>query len=179
MYGLINDAIRRLVVEENGEDVWHRIVERSGTSHLRFAALHYYDDADTFALVFAAAEVLDASPDDLLRSFGRYWSTRVAPESYPEYLPLGGLDLWDVLVGLDAMHTRIQTLFPKLRPPSIDVERAGDVIVVHYRSERTGLAAFTTGLLEGLVELCDLEADVQHTIVRGESGDHDVFEIAI
>lgn len=180
MYGLINDSIRRLVLEEDGDDTWERIVDRAGTSQRTFAAMHYYDDADTYALVVAASEELGAPAEELLRSFGRYWSTRIAPESYSDYLGSTGLELWEILAGLDAMHTRLQALFPRLRPPSIDVERPSDrLITVHYRSEREGLAPFVVGLLEGLAELCDVEASVSQVAVRGETADHDVFEISL
>jgi hypothetical protein len=180
MYGLINDSIRRLVLEEDGEDAWSRIVDRAGTSQRTFAAMHYYDDGDTYALVAAAADELDTPAEELLRSFGHYWSTRIAPENYPDYLDSTGLELWEILVGLDAMHTRLQALFPQLRPPSIDVERPSDrLITVHYRSEREGLAPFVVGLLEGLARLCNVEASVSQVAARGEQDDHDVFEIAL
>jgi hypothetical protein len=180
MYGLINDSIRRLVLEETGEDAWERILERAGTPHRTFAAYHYYDDDVTYALAAAASEELDTPSEELLRRFGRYWSTRIAPESYGDYLDAAGLELWEVLAGLDAMHARLQALFPQLRPPSIEVERPSDSrITVHYRSERVGLAPFVTGLLEGLAELCKVEASVTQIAVRGEAADHDVFEIAL
>lgn len=180
MYGLINDSIRRLVLEEAGEDTWNRIVDRAGTSPRAFAAMHYYDDDVTYALVGAASEELDTPAEELLRQFGRYWSTRIAPESYGDYLNSTGLDLWNLLAGLDAMHARLQALFPQLRPPSIEVgPRDDDVITVHYRSEREGLAPFMTGLLQGLAELCGVEAEVTHVTTRGEAADHDVFAVAL
>jgi len=180
MYGLINDAIRRLVLEEAGEDAWDRIIDRAGTPHRTFAALHYYEDDVTYALVAAASEELGAPTDDLLRRFGRYWSTRIATENYGGYLDAAGLELWEILAGLDDMHARLQALFPKLRPPSIEVEpQHNGLITVHYRSERTGLAPFVVGLLEGLAEVCDVEVEVTHVAERGNAIDHDVFEIAL
>ena len=119
MYGLINDSIRRLVLEESGGDTWQLITERAGIGQRSFAAMHYYDDQVTYALVAAASVELDTPPEQLLRDFGRYWSTRIAPESYGDYLDSAGRELWQVLAGLDAMHARLQALFPELRPPSI------------------------------------------------------------
>jgi hypothetical protein len=180
MYGLINDSIRRLVLEEAGEDVWDRIVERAGGGPRTFAAHHYYDDALTYALVEAASVELDTPADVLLRSFGRYWSTRIAPENYGDYLDRTGHDLREVLIGLDAMHSRLQAIFPQLRPPSIDVELPGDhLITVHYRSERVGLAPFMVGLLEGLGELCNEKVTVTQVATRGDTVDHDVFQVAL
>lgn len=178
MYGLINDSIRRLVLEREGEEAWRRILERSGTGYSTFAALHYYDDEVTYALVAAASAELKAPADELLRNFGRYWSTRIAPESYGDYLDSAGRRLPDVLEGLDDMHTRLQALFPELRPPSIELEdNGGEPLTVHYRSEREGLAPFMIGLLEGLSEVCDEPAEVRQTASRGEACDHDVFEL--
>lgn len=179
MYGLINDSIRRLVLEREGEDAWERVLSRSGTGYSSFAALHYYDDDVTYALVQAASDELSTPPEELLRAFGHYWSTRIAPESYGDFLDSAGRRLRDVLAGLDAMHSRLQALFPELRPPSILLVEApgAAALAVHYHSEREGLAPFMVGLLEGLAELCGEPAEVRQVITRGEGSDHDVFEL--
>lgn len=179
MYGLINDAIRQLVISEAGDDAWRRIVDRAGTGQRTFAAMHYYDDAVTYALVRAASEELETPADDLLRAFGRYWSTRIAPESYGDFLASAGGELWQILTGLDAMHGRLQSLFPELRPPSIEARRGDDgVIDVTYRSHREGLAPFVHGLLEGLVELCAVDAAVAHTTTGAGGPTGERFTIA-
>jgi predicted hydrocarbon binding protein len=180
MYGLINDSIRRLVVEEAGDDAWERIADGAGAGSRAFAAMHYYNDALAYALVGAASDELDAPPEVLLRRFGRYWSLEIAPESYGDYLESAGSGLRDVLVGLDSMHSRLHALFPELRPPSIEVDppNGSDVITVHYRSEREGLASFMAGLLEGLAELMSHPTEVRQVSERGTGSDHDVFEIA-
>jgi len=180
VYGLINDSIRRLVQEEAGADAWDRIADRAAPGHRTFAALHYYDDDVTYALVGAASDELGTPPGELLRRFGHYWSTRIAPENYGDYLNAAGMRLLEILTGLDAMHARLQTLFPQLRPPSIEVESPDPrTITVHYRSEREGLAPFVTGLLEGLAELCETPATVARTATRGAGSDHDVFTMAL
>jgi Haem-NO-binding len=180
MYGLINDSVRRLVLEEAGEGSWDRIVNRAGIGQRTFAALHYYDDDLTYALLAAASDEFQSSPAILLRRFGQYWSTRIAPENYGGYLDSTGRDLLQVLAGLDAMHARLQSLFPQLHPPSIDVEALEEqIITLHCRSERIGLAPFVLGLLEGLADYCEVSATVTQIAARGEAADHDVFEIAL
>ncbi|MEI8105634.1 MAG: heme NO-binding domain-containing protein [Actinomycetes bacterium] len=180
MYGLINDAIRRLVLEDHGEEVWSRIVERSDAPHGTFAAFHPYDDALTYALVANASAEVAIPADEILGSIGRYWITRIAVENYRDFLEGHGLAYRDILVGLDDMHARIQAILPQLRPPSIKVELVGDDrAVLHYRSEREGLAPFLVGLLEGLAELCKTDVTITQTASRGESNDHDVFEVVL
>lgn len=179
MYGLINEAMRRHVTERAGAHAWTRIAERAETPET-FAGLHYYDDAVTHDLVTAASSVLDVPEAELLRGFGRYWSTRVGPESYSDILGATGTDMISVLTHLDEMHARIQTLYPDLRPPSFAVhdERDG-VIEVHYRSERSGLAPFVVGLLEGLGELYGTPVLVSHEAAPDESRDHDTFHVRL
>lgn len=178
MYGLINDSIRRLVLQDAGEAVWERIAWRAGSGFTTFAAMHYYDDELTYGLVDAAAAELETPADVLLTRFGHYWSTVIAPESYGDYLDSTGRSLWETLAGLDAMHARLQALFPELRPPSIDVESDADgVITVHYRSDREGLAPFVRGLLQGLIDLYELDAVVTQIGRRNDGADHDIFAI--
>lgn len=180
MYGLINDSIRRLVLDEAGADAWERIAADAGAEPHNFPAMSYYDDELTYDLVEAASREMGTPADVLLRRFGRYWSMEIAPESYGDYLQASGRDLWEVLAGLDGMHSRLQALFPDLRPPSIDVEpRQEHLITVNYRSEREGLAPFMVGLLEGLAEHLEVTAAVSQVRTRAGALDHDVFEVAI
>ena len=177
MYGLINEAMRRHVVENAGPAAWSSIAARAETTQT-FAALHYYDDAVTYALVGAASEVLHAPAEDLLRGFGHYWSTRVGPESYSDILGATGTDMASVLRNLDEMHARLQSLYPELRPPSFDVvDVEGGGLDVHYRSERAGLVPFVVGLLEGLGDLYGTPADVTHDAVASDGTDHEIFHV--
>ena len=179
MYGLINEAMRRHVVENAGPAAWSAIAARAETGQT-FAALHYYDDSITYALVGAASEVLDAPAEDLLRGFGHYWSTRVGPESYGEILGATGTDVAGVLRNLDEMHARLQSLYPELRPPSFDVTEASPHrLEVHYRSEREGLVPFVVGLLEGLGDLYGTPATVTHDLVASEGVRHEVFHVVL
>lgn len=179
MYGLINDAVRRLVVEDHGYDAWRQIADRAGSAEA-FAAMSYYDDALTYDLVAAASAVLNVPAEELLARFGRFWSTRIGPESYAEFLSPEGTDLVTVVRRLDAMHARLQSTFPHLRPPSFSVrERSDASMEIHYRSTREGLAPFVVGLLEGLGELYGTPVHVRHVGVRGADGDHDVFELIL
>lgn len=179
MYGLINEAMRRHVVENAGPAAWSSIAARAETSQT-FAALHYYDDSVTYALVGAASEVLDAPAEELLRGFGHYWSTRVGPESYSDILGATGTDVASVLRNLDEMHARLQSLYPDLRPPSFDVAETGEgTLDVHYRSERVGLVPFVVGLLEGLGDLYGTPAAVTHDSAASDGTDHEVFHVRL
>ena len=179
MYGMINEAMRRLVGETAGADAWSRIAARAETSET-FAALSYYDDAVTFGLVGAASTELDVPAADLLRSFGHYWSTRVGPENYGDILGATGTDVVSVLSSLDEMHARLQVLYPELRPPSFEVVDSGPAVVeVHYRSERDGLQPFVTGLLEGLGDLYGTPATVEHVGRVEADRPFDLFRVGL
>jgi hypothetical protein len=179
VYGLINEAMRRLVSETSGEDTWARIATRAHAPH-GYAFLSYYDDEITYDLVGAASVELGTTGEQLLRDFGHYWSLHVGPENYADLLGATGTDVVSVLRHLDAMHARLQLLYPELRPPSFavsDVE--GSSLVVHYSSEREGLAPFVVGLLEGLGELYGTPAAVEHVTAPTEGSGYHVFRVTL
>ena len=60
MYGLINNAMRSMIREKFGDEQWDRIQEASGVPEDSFLTMRSYDDAVTYDLVGAAAEVLGA-----------------------------------------------------------------------------------------------------------------------
>jgi hypothetical protein len=176
---MINEAMRRLVSETSGQDAWSRIAARADAPE-SFAAMSYYDDSFTYSLVRAASVELGTPQEDLLRAFGHYWSLRVGPENYGDILGAAGTDVVSVLTNLDEMHARLQTLYPELRPPSFDVV-AGDAdeFEVHYTSERTGLAPFVVGLLEGLGDLYRTPATVEHVSETTARQPFDVFHVSL
>jgi hypothetical protein len=179
VYGMINEAMRRLVSETAGEAAWSRIAARADVAET-FASLSYYDDSVTYSLVGAASAELDVSADALLRDFGHYWSTRVGPENYADILGATGTDVVSVLRNLDEMHSRIQLLYPELRPPSFEVTDVdGAEFGVVYRSERQGLAPFVVGLLEGLGDLYGTPAAVEHAAARSDDAPFDLFRVSL
>lgn len=177
---MINEAMRRLVSETSGAGTWGEIAERADAPE-SFAALSYYDDDVTYALVGAASDVLGTPAEGLLRDFGHYWSTRVGPENYSDILGATGTDVVSVLSNLDHMHARLQVLYPELRPPSFSVSGGdgADSFEVHYSSERAGLAPFVVGLLEGLGDLYGTPAQVDHLAAPSSEQRYDVFRVTL
>ena len=179
LYGLINEAMRRLVSEQAGASAWSRIAARAETAET-FVGLLYYDDEVTYRLVAAASAELDSPADELLRAFGHYWSARVGPENYRDILGATGTSVMTVLANMDLMHARIQNLYPELVPPSFSVSDTFDGgIMVEYRSHREGLAPFVVGLLEGLGDLYDTPTTVTYEKPRSAEQPFDLFRVQI
>ena len=179
MYGLINEAMRRLVTEQAGAQAWTNIADRAETAET-FVGLLYYDDDITYRLVGAASVELDTPADELLRAFGNYWSSRVGPENYQDILGATGTSVTTVLANMDLMHARIQNLYPELVPPSFAVSETFDGgVIVEYRSHREGLAPFVVGLLEGLGDLYKTPTTVTHERPRSDEQPYDLFRVQI
>ncbi len=153
MYGMVNRAIRDLVLDGHDEAVWHEICDLAGLPTYDFNDSATYDDAVTYDLVNAASEVLGASADDLLRAFGRHWILFTGSEGWGSLFAMAGDDLTSFISGLDALHSRVQITMPECRMPSFRSERRPDgSLEIEYRSERAGLGPMVAGLLAGLAE---------------------------
>jgi hypothetical protein len=81
MYGMVNKAVRELVLKQFGEDVWERIYTRASSPEY-FEVFDQYDDSVTYSLVGAASEELGVPAEKTLYSFGEYWVSDVAVKSY-------------------------------------------------------------------------------------------------
>lgn len=176
MYGLVNRAVEGLVRSEFGDETWKAVLKRADLDIDHFGRMEYYDDAITYRLVGAASEELGAPAEDLLVAFGRYWVLYVAEEGYGAMLSMAGDSLRDFLEQLDAMHAQVGLGHPKLKPPSFRLAMEDDEVMLHYHSDREGLAPMVLGLLDGLsarfgepIDVAWLKADTTH--------DHDRFRI--
>ena len=177
MYGMINKAIRTLVVRETSEEVWEQVLETSGIDEDVYEDLEAYDDGITFTLVGAVSETLDLPPADVLEMFGVYWAVDVAPKGYGEYYNAFGDDFESFVAGLDEMHVRITKMLPSLVPPAFKIEKLGENhFKIHYKSPREGLAPLAIGTLKGIAMHFGGEADITQIEYKG-ADDHDVFEV--
>ncbi len=177
MYGLVNKAVEDLALLLGGPDLWSRILSRAGLDTPVWVAMDPYDDALTFRLVEATSDVLGLSQEQVLEAFGEHWIRFTGREGYGPLLSAMGGTLPGFLSNLDAMHSRIALSMPALRPPSFRCEEVDEhTLLVHYYSERTGLAPMVTGLLKGLGERFDLEVTATRQS-RPDDADHDTFVV--
>ena len=162
MYGMVNQAVRGLVLDVFGADAW-RDISQKAESPEEFASLESYDDEVTYNLVSAASEVLALSPVDVLQSFGKYWIHHIASKHYADLMSKTGTSFERFVSNLDHMHSRIQATFPDYKPPSFRVKtlEAG-LLQVDYYSERVGLLPFVEGLFMGLGEYFEMTLRIEH-----------------
>lgn len=163
MYGLVNRAVEGLVKEKFGSDTWQRICERASLTDRSFVAMDAYDDSVTYDLVGAASQELEMDPATILEAFGEYWTSYTIEEGYGDLLLMMGDSLDEFLDNLDSMHARIGGTMPKLKPPSFEREPQADgTSVLHYRSEREGLAPMVLGLIRGLSKRFGIEVEIEY-----------------
>ena len=162
MYGLVNKAIEDLVTRNHGREAWERIMAAAAVSG-PFVCMRQYDDAVTYRLVEAAAQVLGASSSEVLEAFGEFWTSYTAREGYGDMLGLMGDNLVDFLNDLDNHHARVGLSFPELRPPSFECQDLGNgTLRLRYTSTRPGLASLVVGLLRGLGKMFAEDLQIVH-----------------
>jgi hypothetical protein len=178
MYGLINKAVEGLVRSKFGDATWDRIRTRAGLPDEPFVSMEQYDDKSTYDLVGAASEELGAPASAILEEFGRYWMQYTAEGGYGELLNSVGRTLPEFLRNLDQMHTRIKLSFPHLKPPSFSVtDETESSLVLHYYSDRPGLAPLVVGMLGPLGDRFGVETAI--VVERAEAPrPHDIFRIS-
>lgn len=177
MYGILNQALKEVVLSQGGERVWSDICAVVGVSAEDFEFLVPYDDSVTYRLVDVASDTLGLSREEILQMLGRHWVTFTAQQGYGEMMALFGRDLRTCLKNLNRMHGHMGAMMPDLHPPRFIVDDKGpDHITLHYHSNREGLAPVVTGILEGLAE--KFQENIQISYVTKEQGlGHDEFEI--
>lgn len=162
MYGMVNQSIRGLVVDNFGEEKWE-LISGKADSPKDFAALDSYDDDITYRLVGAASEVLELEPAAILQTFGRYWVEKIALAQYPSLMSKTGTSFERFIGNLDHMHSRIKATFPNYKPPSFRVKPLSEgCFLVDYYSEREGLLPFVEGLLEGVGKHFEVNVTLEH-----------------
>ncbi|MFM7565867.1 MAG: heme NO-binding domain-containing protein [Flavobacteriales bacterium] len=179
MYGLVNKAIKDLIVSNHGEESWNEIAKRSDFHDADFVGLRTYEDALTYRLVGNASAVLGADAKDILELFGEYWITYTADEGYGQLMELCGDTFVEFLGNLDMLHHRMNSMMPQLAPPQFTTRNEKEnSIELLYRSHREGLTPMLYGLIRGLGKRFGLTCTVEQLSSKGETQDYDLFLIS-
>lgn len=180
MYGLVNQAIQGLVIDNFGSDNWNKIKQKAGVAEEAFLSNEIYDDSITFNLAISASEILDIPLSDVLKTFGKYWIIKVGNEKYGPLMKSGGDNFIDFIVNLPNFHSRVMLIYSDIKPPEFIVEKAtASKLMLHYYSTRQGLTDFMFGLIQGLGELYNTPINIALVADRRNGDEHDIFEIDI
>lgn len=180
MYGMVNEGIRTFIVNNHGAEAWCEICDAAGIQENEFEKLTSYDDEITYRLVGAICDHTGLDAGEVLKVFGNYWVKFAGGSGFRDLMRLSGSTFIDQIRGLDDLHDRIILSMPHLKPPSFELEQAGDkVYQLHYYSERDGLAPMVEGLLFGIAEDTSEKIEVSQMDFKSEGADHDIFEIRL
>jgi hypothetical protein len=179
MYGLVNNSLKEMLTKTYDEQIWLRVLRRSGLKDTFFITTEPYDDSITFKLAIAASEELNIPISSLMFSFGEFWVMDTAKKKYAALFDSNGMDIKDFFLNLPMLHSRIALILPKLRPPEFvvtNVEEFG--LYLHYYSHRTGLTDFIFGLISGIGKVFNKETTAQIIGSREKGDDHETFQIS-
>lgn len=180
MYGLVNKAIEQMVSTTHGSDMWNRIKKTAEVDVEGFISNRPYPDELTYRLVAAASDALDAPADEILKAFGEYWVLHTALESYGPLMRATGKNLPEFLLALPHLHTRVELIYPELRPPQFHCHQISDTeIDLHYWTTRPpGLEPFVEGLLYGLGKMFSTPVRVELSQHRSDDNDQSIFRVS-
>jgi hypothetical protein len=178
MQGVIYKSIEDMVVAGHGAETWAAILKRAGVQDPAFVGMSRYPDELAGRIVGAASAILGAAPEDIMRAFGRHWTTHTAPTYYGDLMAFAGNSFLEVVKNLDQMHARISLIFPNYKPPSFRVEELGaGKLRLHYSSERAGLGPVVEGMMIGLGDRFGVDVQIKPERSRNDGHDHDEFVV--
>ena len=179
MYGIINKAIKDLVVTNFGDEAWSEILEKLHNPNDEFTNLETYDDSLTYDLVGAASEVLNVRPDEVLYLFGKHWIIYTKKNGYGALMDMFGHSFIESLKNLNQLHMRMGYSMPNMKAPSFKViENDDSSIDLEYHSSRQGLSSMVIGLLDGMAAKFDEAIEIEH-VAKSAEQNFDLFKISI
>lgn len=179
MYGIVNKAVKGLLIRDYGAETWEKVKVKSGVNIDTFLSNEPYDDKITYDLAIAAADVLEVPLSVVLHALGEYWILNTGMENYGSLMEAGGNSFEEFMVNLPNFHSRVMLMFPNLQPPEF---RVSDIkttnLHLHYYSDRPGLQDFVEGLISGLGKM--FETDIEIYLLEGKKDglDHDIFHVS-
>lgn len=179
MYGLVNKAIRELVIEVSNEDTWDKICENIDFFEGDFVAMYPYEDKLTYDLVEETSKVLNKDANEVLLIFGKYWIDYTRKSKYGDLLDFENKSFVEIINSLDFLHDRIKDMMPDLNPPKFNAESVSDrKLKLQYESHRDGMLPMLHGLILGIGELYNLDLHFEVLKEMTESDRKAIVEIS-
>lgn len=159
MHGILYKALKDLVVDRYGRDVWSDVRSEAGVGSKLYLPVNTYEDEELFELVEATAAVLDRDTTALLEPFGE----NIAAQLLDTYGNLVDAD-WTAIDLVEHTEEHIHTVLrahnPELTPPELECRREGtDRVTVRYHSERK-LCRVAIGIVHGVAAHYEEELSV-------------------
>ena len=176
MKGIVFNLLEHVTSEAHGENAWDDVLESADLDGA-YTSLGSYPDKDFFRLVRASSDAFDATPDTVIRDFGRSALPLLAT-SYPGFFTPHTTTRGFLLTLNDIIHPEVRKLYPGADVPDFEMSAMpSGGLRMCYGSPRK-LCAFAEGLIEGAAahygeavtirqprcmhrgdEMCDLEID--------------------
>ena len=178
MYGLVNKALKSMVLNHHGEAIWQQILAQAQLENPVFIGTESYPDSITYQLVGITSEQLQKPLPELLEAFGYFWATHTAVVEYPDLMARGGSTLKEFLRNLPNFHTHVTLMLPRLEPPDFVFEETdAENVLMHYHSNREGLAPFAYGIFKGLGKVFEETVEVTQVASKAGGAPHDIFKV--
>lgn len=179
MYGLVNKAIKKVVIDQSSLNTWERVCLKSKFDEEDFVGMYPYPDELSIDLISNSAIELNLTFDELLYIIGDYWMTHTAVEGYGDMLNLAGNNFPDFLSNLNMLHHHVQNLMSELRPPHFRVKiLSSDTLILTYSTQRFGLISLLLGILKGLGKRFNVSLEIDEldkTDVQKEDTDFKII----
>lgn len=158
-----------MVSDEHGDQIWDDVLDAAGLDGV-YTAVGSYPDQELMSLVGAAAEMLDTTPDELVRDFGRKAIPHFA-ERYPQFFAAHTSTRSFVLTLNDVIHPEVRKLFPGADVPTFEFSTPDErTVELAYVSSRR-LCSFAEGLVLGATDHYGETVEMRQTscMKRGDS----------
>jgi hypothetical protein len=180
MYGLLNRAIKDLVESRFGEEMWRTVASRVSPDAFDFIAMKVYPDELTYDLVAAVSDVSGLTQHQVMDAFGEHWITYTGHVGHGDIISIMGDDTITFLRNLDAMHSRLMSIYTELEPPKFLITDLGEgVYEMEYHSHRAGLWPIVIGMVRGLSVLMRQNVAVRLVKPKVEAVGYDTFELIV
>lgn len=153
MHGIINRSIQNFLRGTFGDEVWGRVASAAGLDPAGFEAMLSYPDAQTWALLDAAAGLLGRQRESLLEDLGTFLVSDPGHERLRRLLRFGGSRFPDFVHSLEELQGRGWLAVPDLDLPEIEVREHGPgTFTVRCRSQHCCFVHMLIGMLRAMAD---------------------------
>ncbi|GMS92382.1 hypothetical protein PENTCL1PPCAC_14557, partial [Pristionchus entomophagus] len=150
-FGFIHESIRQLMLRKYGEELWTKVLDRSGFEAGKENIVnHYYKDSDTYMLVESVSVITKMTREQVWEMYGSFLIEYTMEMGWDELVRSMSPHLKGFLDNLDSLHYFIDHVVYKanLRGPSFRCEENQDgTITLHYYTGRPGLYPIVKGVI--------------------------------
>ncbi len=162
MYGIINKAIEKHVIETYGVMIWQKVSQTIGIHKKVLFCDNTYHEELCYSIAQTTSLITHQEVSQVIQRFGHYFITKTSREEMGILLMDGGSSFKQLLLNIPKLEQKLALVYPRIHFNKLEISSINSQqYKISYYQDRKEAVSLLTGILNGMASLFSNQIQIQ------------------